>query len=71
MSEVVVLNAPSEAQTEPQFEVVHLYCCTPNFARCGQRLDEWVDDSPVEDECIVCVEFDRTPCTACGATFDV
>lgn len=53
--------------------IEHYYCsCSPNVSLCGLDVSDANDhtdmDTPLEDDCVVCVDFLETPCERCGRT---
>lgn len=65
---VETVTAPVAGRTDEP-DLVHLYCCRPWLAMCGERLTGkrlgWdYPDGP--DDCVVCLDLQDEPCTFPG-----
>jgi hypothetical protein len=68
----VTLLAPTEPEVlaEDGDQDIHIYCCNPDRALCGERLNGplVVDDEDSDDDCIVCHSLAEMD-VPCGALF--
>jgi hypothetical protein len=59
-------------RTSDDDDLEHYYCeCDSNWALCGADVSDAADhtllDTPLEDDCVVCVDLLDSRCPRCGA----
>lgn len=71
MLDVVERVEPQLSDGDWDDSVEHYYCyCSPDIGLCGTDLTDAPDhtdmDTPIEDDCVVCIDLFDSDCPRCG-----